>query len=130
MINRRLALSLLSLDGDFTPGQLKEAFRREAKRWHPDRNKSPDASQQFQLRLDAYNYLLENKGKVERRPVAGIKQRFHRPIVDENSETYQKIKKVTSIIFGDRKVQEVESTFKSTQRSLDEIFDLLGIEKE
>jgi hypothetical protein len=129
-MNRRLALSLLSLDGDFTPIQLKTAFRREAKKYHPDHNSSPESSQQFQLRLDAYNYLLENKGKVERKPVAGVKQRFHRPIVDTNSETYQKIKKVTAIIFGDHKVEEVESTFKSTKRSLDEIFDLLGIEKE
>ena len=133
-MNRELALSLLNLSNGFTDQQLKESFKKEAYKWHPDRNKSDNASDQFKLRLDAYNFLLSDKGKEKKtryvnRQQNNFKKQFHRPLVDKESETYQKIKKVSAILFGTKKVDEVEKTVFHTQQSLDEIFDLLGIDK-
>ncbi len=42
--------SLLGVDSDCTDQQLKRAFRREARRWHPDLNSNdPVAEERFKL---------------------------------------------------------------------------------
>ena len=42
--------SLLGVDSDCTDQQLKRAFRREARRWHPDLNSNdPIAEERFKL---------------------------------------------------------------------------------
>ena len=47
--------SLLGVDSDCTDQQLKRAFRREARRWHPDLNSNdPVAEERFKLVNEAY----------------------------------------------------------------------------
>jgi len=41
--------------------EIKRAYRNKAKELHPDRNKSPDAHEQFILLTEAYEYLLNLK---------------------------------------------------------------------
>jgi DnaJ-class molecular chaperone len=133
-MDHRQAVSLLEIEGPITLDTLKESFKKQAFRYHPDRNKCSDAPKQFQLRLEAYQFLekeLTSK-RSKGRPQSSVnkqKRVFHRPIVDPNSEIYQKIRNIGAIIFGKDKVEEVEGTLSSASRSLDDIFDLLGIEK-
>ena len=50
--------SLLGVDPDCTDQQLKRAFRREARRWHPDLNSNdPVAEDRFKLVNEAYAVL-------------------------------------------------------------------------
>ena len=50
--------SLLGVDPDCTDQQLKRAFRREARRWHPDLNSNdPVAEERFKLVNEAYAVL-------------------------------------------------------------------------
>ena len=51
-------LSILGLSPDFDNKQLKKAFRREARKWHPDLNKNDlNAEERFKLINEAYEYL-------------------------------------------------------------------------
>ena len=52
----------LSRDADFY--QVKLAYRQQAKKYHPDINKSPNATEMFQKINDAYEFLSE--GNIER----------------------------------------------------------------
>ena len=52
--------SLLGVDSDCTDQQLKRAFRREARRWHPDLNSNdPIAEERFKLVNEAYAVLSD-----------------------------------------------------------------------
>ena len=51
-------LSILGLPPDFDDKELKKAFRREARKWHPDLNKNDlNAEERFKLINQAYEYL-------------------------------------------------------------------------
>ncbi len=53
-------LSILGLSHDFDNHELKKAFRREARRWHPDLNKNDiNAEERFKLINEAYEYLRD-----------------------------------------------------------------------
>jgi len=58
-------LSILGLSHDFDDIALKKAFRREARKWHPDLNKNDlNAEERFKLINEAYEYLSDpNKRK-------------------------------------------------------------------
>ena len=53
-------LSILGLSHDFDDKELKKAFRREARKWHPDLNKNDiNAEERFKLINEAYEYLSD-----------------------------------------------------------------------
>ena len=53
-------LSILGLSSDFDDKELKKAFRREARKWHPDLNKNDiNAEERFKLINEAYEYLRD-----------------------------------------------------------------------
>ena len=53
-------LSILGLPYDFDVNELKKAFRREARKWHPDLNKNDlNAEERFKLINEAYEFLRD-----------------------------------------------------------------------
>ena len=55
-------LSILGLSYDFDDIELKKAFRREARKWHPDLNKNDlNAEERFKLINEAYEFLRDHK---------------------------------------------------------------------
>ena len=53
-------LSILGLSHDFDDNELKKAFRKEARKWHPDLNKNDlNAEERFKLINEAYEYLRD-----------------------------------------------------------------------
>ncbi len=58
-------LSILGLSPNFDDKELKKAFRREARKWHPDLNKNDlNAEERFKLINEAYEYLRDpNRSK-------------------------------------------------------------------
>ena len=58
--------SLLGLDPDCNSDQLKRAFRREARRWHPDLNgNDPVAEERFKLVNEAYAVLSDPRRRAD-----------------------------------------------------------------
>ena len=52
--------SILGLSNDFDDSDLKKAFRREARKWHPDLNKNDiNAEERFKLINEAYEFLRD-----------------------------------------------------------------------
>ena len=53
-------LSILGLSDEFDDVELKKAFRREARKWHPDLNKNDiNAEDRFKLINEAYEFLRD-----------------------------------------------------------------------
>ncbi len=49
---------ILGLEPDASPAEIKQAYRRMAKKYHPDINKSPDAHERFIEITEAYEILM------------------------------------------------------------------------
>jgi len=59
-------LSILGLSPEFDDKELKKAFRREARKWHPDLNKNDlNAEERFKLINEAYEYLRDPNKRIE-----------------------------------------------------------------
>ncbi len=59
-------LSILGLSHDFDDNELKKAFRREARKWHPDLNKNDlNAEERFKLINEAYEHLRDTNNRNE-----------------------------------------------------------------
>jgi len=50
---------VLGVARDASPEEIKKAYRQAALKYHPDRNKSPDAEQRFKLAAEAYDVLSD-----------------------------------------------------------------------
>ncbi len=60
-------LSILGLSPDFDDKELKKAFRREARKWHPDLNKNDlNAEERFKLINEAYECLRDPNNRNKR----------------------------------------------------------------
>jgi len=66
-MNEMRARHILGIDTEMklTPELLKRQYRINALRYHPDRNPSPDANDQFRSVHEAYEFLSENKSPIE-----------------------------------------------------------------
>ena len=60
--SKKDCLSILGLSHDYEEKELKKAFRREARKWHPDLNKNDlNAEERFKLINEAYEFLRDQK---------------------------------------------------------------------
>ena len=60
--SKKDCLSILGLSHDYEDKELKKAFRREARKWHPDLNKNDlNAEERFKLINEAYEFLRDLK---------------------------------------------------------------------
>jgi curved DNA-binding protein CbpA len=61
MSTRRKYLELLNLPLNASKDEIRKQFRKLAKEFHPDKNKSENATEIFQLIKEAYDFLMEDK---------------------------------------------------------------------
>ncbi len=74
-------LSILGLTSEYDDIELKKAFRREARKWHPDLNKNDiNAEDRFKLINEAYEFLRD--------PVRRVKSIDSNSSNDENFNKY------------------------------------------
>lgn len=51
--------AVLGVEADASDSALKNAYRRKASEFHPDRNPSPDAAEHFRQTQEAYDLLSD-----------------------------------------------------------------------
>lgn len=63
-MTRSIALKILGLKLGYSDSDLKTAYRKTAKMYHPDINKSADAPAMFARVKEAYTFLLNSAGSA------------------------------------------------------------------
>lgn len=56
--------AILNIKSTASKKEIKEAFKTEAFKWHPDRNNSPDATARMQLINEAYLILKDDEARA------------------------------------------------------------------
>ena len=89
--------SLLGVDSDCTDQQLKRAFRREARRWHPDLNSNdPVAEERFKLVNEAYAVLSDPRRREAWQRGAGSRA----DVADPFAQGFPDFEDYLDVIFG------------------------------
>jgi|SRR5690554_1238746 len=57
--------AILNVDPTANKKEIKNAFKRQASIWHPDRNNSPNATKKMQLIIEAKLILLDDEARVK-----------------------------------------------------------------
>jgi curved DNA-binding protein CbpA len=76
--------SILELPANSSEAEILRAYRRLAKKYHPDVNKSPDAQNNFIEITEAYEYLISN---IKNRNLREWKDKEYR--YNENLEKFR-----------------------------------------
>lgn len=63
-MNRQQAFQTLGIDNNSSEEEAKKAFRKLAAKFHPDRNKEPDAEEQFKKINEAYQTITKPEEEV------------------------------------------------------------------
>ncbi len=97
-------LSILGLSKNFDDFELKKAFRREARKWHPDLNKNDiNAEERFKLINEAYEFLRDPKQRSSLEEKESTNKK-------NNLETgFPKFEEYLDMLFGFNKYPETES---------------------
>ena len=53
--------NVLGIERDANEDQIKKAYRKQALKYHPDKNHSPDAEDKFKKIAEAYEVLCDRK---------------------------------------------------------------------
>ncbi len=74
MTTKRDYYEVLGLSRQASPDEIKSAYRKAALRYHPDRNKAPDAEQRFKEAAEAYAVLSDpdKRSRYDRFGHAGL----------------------------------------------------------
>ena len=63
-MNKRDYYDVLGVSRSASETEIKQAYRKQALQWHPDRNKSPEAEQRFKEINEAYEILSDKDKKA------------------------------------------------------------------
>src|SRR3990170_92744 len=151
MSNKRDYYEVLNVSRTASKDEIKDAYRKLALQYHPDRNKAPDAEEKFKEISEAYAVLSddEKKAQYDQLGHAGFDQRYTTEdifrgadfeSIFRNSGFGFGLRDVFSIFFGDRGFSqreirgrdlgyELEITLEEAANGAEKSIEILRTEK-
>lgn len=79
---------ILNINSNASKNEIKNAFKKEALKWHPDRNKSPNATIKMQLINEAYLILKDDNARARYDKEYQRYYNFQKQSKNDNKEKY------------------------------------------
>jgi molecular chaperone DnaJ len=117
MVNKRDYYEVLGVPRTAPKDEIKDAYRKLALQYHPDRNKSPDAEEKFKEISEAYAVLSDDEKRTQYNQLghAGFDQRYTSEDIFRGAD-FESIfrdigfgsglRDIFSVFFGDRDFRE------------------------
>lgn len=107
-------LEVLELQPGVSEKEIKDAYRRLVKKYHPDVNKNPDAAKKFIEVSEAYKFLMDVGARPHQEPVAYD----YNPYEDEYLKWRQKARE-----YAAKKKQDAEANYRRILIKMFKYFD-------
>lgn len=117
--------SILGIDENATLDEIRQAFRNRAKQLHPDKNKSPDAQQQFIALTEAYEYALAAKTQKFKRYVSPF-ENLEKQRQKERAEAIRKAQEYARMRYEEFEKTEAFQTINALNIILDHFIFLVA----
>ncbi len=121
---------ILNINSNASKNEIKSAFKKEALKWHPDRNKSPDATTRMQLINEAYLILKDDDARARYDKEYQRYYNFLKQNKNDNKEKYSDTRE-EKYIFEDQLLKDWIKRAKEQAISLakQSVDDLVGMSK-
>lgn len=130
MINsRKEACSILGLEEIASQSEIKTAYKKLAKKFHPDSGKSENVSKYYQI-TEAYGYLCDIAGKQTSAKVVGNSNNWYSTRKSEQEsyeKQYKRMKEQKAKAFEKRveeynnKLKQQEEEYENAMKAIDAI---------
>ncbi|CAN5539953.1 hypothetical protein BH23BAC1_BH23BAC1_26310 [soil metagenome] len=110
-------LEVLGLKPGVSEQEIKQAYRKLVKKYHPDVNKDPDAARKFIEISEAYKFLIEVGGRPHQEKIPYD----YDPYVPEYDDWRRKAR-----AYARKKREEAEADYKKTLLKVFSVFDYLA----
>ena len=116
--------AILEIESTASQNEIKSAFRKLSKKWHPDLNSSPDAHEKMIEIIDAYTFLSDEK----KRKVYDVEYKIFNQsktvkvedytIQNENLNSWMKESREKAKSMYNQVVEEFRETIKSSEKGI------------
>lgn len=111
-------LEILGLKPGVSEQEIKQAYRKLVKKFHPDVNKDPDAAKKFIEISEAYKFLMEVGGRPRQEKISYDYNPYD-PVYDEWRRKAR--------AYARKKREEAEADYRKTMLNIFSVYDYIAV---